>query len=92
MGSVKVWKQQNEIKMLEWPPQSSDLSPIENAWTKLKYELGKTTMKARNKDELIKMVIKIWNGISQEYIKNLYESMPKRCKQCIIKKGNFTKY
>ena len=30
------WLKGNKVNVLEWPSQSSDLSPVENLWTELK--------------------------------------------------------
>jgi transposase len=41
-GKIKNWLQGHGITVMEWPPYSPDLNPIENAWAKLKeriYEL-----------------------------------------------------
>lgn len=31
-----TWFQQNRIKLLEWPPQSTNLNPIEYLWARVK--------------------------------------------------------
>ena len=34
------WFQTNNIRLLDWPPQSSDLNPIEHLWVYLKKKLN----------------------------------------------------
>ena len=40
--SMRAWfKENNDIEVIDWPPQSADMNPIENAWDLLKYKMGK---------------------------------------------------
>jgi transposase len=38
--AVKKFVQENEINMLDWPGNSSDMNPIENLWSIVKKRLG----------------------------------------------------
>ncbi len=37
--AVGVFIEQNNIDVLEWPPQRPDLSPIENLWNAIKMKM-----------------------------------------------------
>jgi DDE superfamily endonuclease/Transposase len=79
------WMKENGIELLEWPPQSPDLNPMENLWAILKRDIQKKQPK--NVCELDKFVQGAWEGINLEYLINLIESMPTRIKMAIEAKG-----
>ena len=79
------WMKENGIELLEWPPQSPDLNPIENLWAILKRDIQKKQPK--NACELDKFVREAWEGINLQYLLNLVESMPTRIKMAIAAKG-----
>jgi hypothetical protein len=87
------WFEDNEIEVLDWPPQSPDLNPIENVWWELKrrrlnsYETDPSGM-----IELWERVQDVWNSIPPEICLGLIESMPKRIEEVLKAKGGYTKY
>lgn len=56
---------------------------------KLVYANGKAYF---NDDDLAKAVEKAWSEIDQNYIKKLYDSMPRRVEAVVSSKGQATKY
>ena len=89
---VKVWKERNELKCLEWPAQSPDLNPIENLWMILKRRISARDPLAKTVKELKAVVQEEWKTIPVDDVKNLVKSMPKRAKLVIKAKGFGTKY
>lgn len=74
----------------DWPPNSPDINIIENMWgiVKNKLKLGIIT----NKEYLIEKFTEIWSEITNETIKNLYDSIPRRLKSIEKERGGHTKY
>ena len=76
-----------KVSVVEWPPQSPDLNPIENLW-----EIVNQTKNCTNSEILFKRLEDAWNAIPTNFISNLIASMPRRCQAVIEKKGFATKY
>ena len=76
--------------LLSWPARSPDLSIIENAWTYVKQvvrEKGPTT-----KEQLLTVVQEAWMEMPQEYVDNLFMSIPRRLQMVIDKQGENIPY
>ena|ERR1700720_3949198 len=52
------WFQDNNIKVVAWPAQSSDISPIEHLWVNLKKALKKCPTPPKGVHELWDRVVK----------------------------------
>ena len=61
---------------IKWPPNSSDLSPIENVWAILKEKLSKR--KIRNLDDLRDNILDIWTKFLTSLCKKLCEQYDKK--------------
>lgn len=82
------------IDCLKWPPYSPDINIIENIWaclTTMIYKEGNI----KNLTDLrfkIDMVVTIFNETQVQYVQRLYESVPSRLCDIIIKRGDRLKY
>ena len=73
---IKKYLKEVKINVLEWPPQSPDLSPIENLWDHLKTRIAKH--KPRNIHELREIIDEEWMKTDSNYCLKLVESMTHR--------------
>ena len=87
---IEEWFNEKDILKLEWPVQSPDMSLIECVWNDLKFRLRGECFSS--KDELWKRLKKEWNSMESKYIKELYESMPRRISALVDAEGRHTKY
>ena len=79
----------NEITVIDWPPYSPDLNPIENLWGFIKAKLGS---KKYLKSQLSSKIISIWEALSDDQIKNYCTSIYDRIGEWIENNGKMTSY
>ncbi|KAK3535766.1 hypothetical protein QTP70_021084, partial [Hemibagrus guttatus] len=63
-NATKEWLKKKHIKVLEWPSQTPDLSPIENLWRELKVRVAKR--QPRNLNDLERICKEEWDKIPPE--------------------------
>ncbi|CAG9955436.1 unnamed protein product [Clonostachys rosea f. rosea IK726] len=98
-NSSMTWLMEHAIELLDWPPHSPDISPIENLWSLLKarirsrYPYLNSLLKTdANIEELKRCAQVVWRDIDQSLIRGLMESLPNRLRAVIRARGWYTKY
>ena len=87
---VREWLHTAGVSVLDFPPYSPDLNPIENLWAILARQVEKH---ACSDDEALgDAIIKEWNAITPAVFINLAHSMPTRCAAVVAASGHHTKY
>ncbi len=87
---VMEYLNKNCSVIIEHPPQSPDLNPIEHVWAQMKQTLRLTP--SMSVAELENKIKECWNIFELEKVQKLIESMPDRIKAVIESKGGPTKY
>ncbi len=87
---VKKWLQDQHIPALEWPGNSPDLNPIENAWNVMKNKIQE--QQPSSIPDLKKKLLDLWVHMDIDYFEKLANSMPTRLQKVIEAKGQMTKY
>lgn len=97
--AAELWFETHGIHVLEWPPHSPDLNPIEPVWALLKRELFRrhprlAKWRRWNVDwsEFRAALVDSWNHMDQRAIDWLIRSMPHRINAVRAERGWCTKY
>jgi hypothetical protein len=89
---TKAWFSERNMTVLDWPAKSPDLNPIENMWGVLARRVYAGGRQFQSRKELIRVILREWEGIEPLLIKNLIVSMPKRVGSVLELQGGKTKY
>ena len=97
---TKAWFEEMGIEVMEWPPYSPDLNPIENLWALLKKEAYRiypdlNSLEGKGDEaetKLFGILQEAWSNIREEVIEGLIGSMPRRCAAIVKAEGWHTKY
>ena len=65
--------------MMKWPARSPDLNPIKNLWSILAAKVYANGKQQYNINELTMAILSEWAGIESKPLRNLVDSMTKRC-------------
>ncbi|KAJ8417767.1 hypothetical protein AAFF_G00226100 [Aldrovandia affinis] len=77
----------NEFSVLQWSPQSPDLSPIEHFWDVVEWEIHNMNVQPTNLQQLYDAIMSIWTRISEECFQHLVESMLRKLQAVLGAKG-----
>ena len=86
---VRDYYHENNVQMLDWPPQSPDLNPIEQIWAIMKQKLYTQKSFPTNRDELIKSFFRIWDELPESLLVSLSNSIPERLELVLKNKGGW---
>jgi transposase len=87
---AKNWFHNNGVTVLDFPPWSPDLNPIENVWPVMERAVDKHN--ATDEAELEAAVKTEWEALSPEFLAKLAHSMPKRLAEVIANNGHKIQY
>lgn len=85
--ATKDYMESKGLHIMDWPPQSPDLNPIENIWGIMKQNISKRRHKVTTLPQMEQAVKEEWDNITQEEIQKVIDSMGERVDKLISVKG-----
>lgn len=93
------WAGENGVDLVDWPPYSPDLNPIENLWKLLKEricgrypKLSDIPKNNQTMQRLCEAAVKVWEDFEEDLLQTLAISMRSRLAAVIAAQGWYTKY
>jgi transposase len=90
--SVLSFLAENDIEPLKWPPQSPDLTPIENIWNVMKMKLKALKPRPRSYAKMRDAMLEIWGELTDDIREHLVSTFKDRLKKCLAAKGDLIKF
>ena len=89
---ITEFLQAQNTNRMDWPAKSPDLNVIEHVWSYLKLKVRSRDVPPENLELLSEAIREEWENIPQDFINNLVDSLPNRCREVIRRAGGPTKY
>lgn len=90
--SVKSFLARSRVELIEWPPYSPDLNPIENLWQWMKHILETEFPVCNSAEDIEARIFHIWRTITPEMCASYCVNYEKRLLAVIKANGSYTKY
>jgi transposase len=98
--AVALYFRENSVNVMEWPPYSPDLNPIEHLWFLLKehvYKINADIQNVTGDEEKIKTTLfdafyKAWEALNDYFLHDLVWIIERRVKALIASEGWYIKY
>jgi DDE superfamily endonuclease len=79
------------MKILDWPPNSPDLNPIEHIWSYMKKVIAQYS-EVSSAEEMKRIVRDMWKSFRDEEWGKLIESLPERMEAVIAAGRGSTRF
>jgi len=96
---LRPWALENGVELVDWPPYSPDLNPIENLWKLLKEKicarypnLADMPKNQAAMDRLVRAAVEVWEDFEEDLFVRLVDSVVRRLEAVIAAGGWYTKY
>ena len=97
---VRLWFEMHGVEVMEWPPYSPDLNPIEHLWYRLKeliYQRHPELMRVGGNDDkvreaMIQAMKNVWPEVGRQLMDDLIDSMTTRVNAVLDAKGWYTRF
>ena len=89
---TRAWFDRNAIQLLDWAPSSPDVSIIEHVWEEIDRAIRRRERRPTTLDQLWQAIQEEWAKLDVNYIRTLYDSMPRRVAALKKAKGGYIKY
>ena len=84
------WLEDEDITVMNWPAYSPDLNIIENVWSYIITKLRENP--PNDLDQLRQCVFHHWANLPEDYLRKLFNSLPRRVQALINSRGYPLKY
>jgi transposase len=89
-STVQTWIFNKQINVLDWPPYSPDLNPIENLWPRVHALMDR--LMPTTDEQVADAFVECWPELSLDIFTDFAQSMPARIQAVIDANGDATKY